>query len=108
MLISPFSGITSGSYVSSSCRSTIPKRNALPRPRPATPRRGRPVEGSVYMRLAAATIGLLPRAAKIIVVPPSTELRDGLAKIGATIAGEWAAAAGADGAAMLTTYRKQP
>lgn len=48
------------------------------------------------------------RAAKIIVVPPSTELRDGLARIGATIAGEWAAAAGADGAAMLTAYRKQP
>ncbi len=44
--------------------------------------------------------------AGIIVLPPSGELKSGLAKIGATIAGEWAASAGADGQAMLAAYRK--
>ncbi len=47
------------------------------------------------------------RAAKIIVVPPSDALRQGLTGIGATIASEWAASAGADGAAMLAAYRDQ-
>ena len=46
------------------------------------------------------------KAAKIIVQPPSPALRAGLGKIGETIAVEWAAAAGADGKAMLDAYRK--
>lgn len=46
------------------------------------------------------------KAAKIIVLPPSDALRSGLAKIGETIAAEWAASAGADGKAMLAAYRK--
>ena len=44
--------------------------------------------------------------AGIKVLPPSPELRDGLAKIGSTIASEWEKVAGPDGAAMLATYRK--
>ena len=44
--------------------------------------------------------------AGIIVLPPSPELKAGLAKIGSTIASEWEKSAGADGAAMLTAYRK--
>jgi TRAP-type C4-dicarboxylate transport system substrate-binding protein len=43
---------------------------------------------------------------KIIVVTPSPELRKGLAEIGAKIAAEWEASAGADGKAMLAAYRK--
>jgi len=46
------------------------------------------------------------KAAGIIVLPPSAELKDGLAKIGQTIAAEWEKSAGADGAAMLAAYRK--
>lgn len=46
------------------------------------------------------------RAAKIIVLPPSDALKTGLTKIGDTIAREWATSAGADGEAMLATYRK--
>ena len=45
--------------------------------------------------------------AKIIVLPPTAELKAGLTKIGETIATEWATASGADGAAMLAAYRKQ-
>jgi TRAP-type C4-dicarboxylate transport system substrate-binding protein len=44
--------------------------------------------------------------AGIKVMPPSPELKDGLAKIGSTIASEWEKSAGPDGAAMLATYRK--
>lgn len=44
--------------------------------------------------------------AGIIVLPPTPELKAGLAKIGETIATEWEKSAGADGAAMLATYRK--
>lgn len=47
-------------------------------------------------------------AARVVVVPPSAALRDGSARIGATIAAAWAASAGADGAAMLLAHRKQP
>ena len=46
------------------------------------------------------------KAAGIIVLPPSPELKAGLTKIGATITAEWEKAAGADGAAMLAAYRK--
>jgi TRAP-type C4-dicarboxylate transport system substrate-binding protein len=46
------------------------------------------------------------RAAKIIVVPPSPALKEGLTSIGETISAEWAVSAGADGAAMLAAYRK--
>jgi TRAP-type C4-dicarboxylate transport system substrate-binding protein len=46
------------------------------------------------------------RAAKIIVLPPSDALKAGLTKIGDTIATEWAAAAGADGKAMIDAYKK--
>jgi TRAP-type C4-dicarboxylate transport system substrate-binding protein len=46
------------------------------------------------------------KAAKIIVMPPSDVLKSGLAKIGATIAAEWVASAGADGKAMIEAYRK--
>jgi TRAP-type C4-dicarboxylate transport system substrate-binding protein len=45
--------------------------------------------------------------AKIIVMAPTPELRAGLAKIGETIAAEWAKNAGADGQAMLDAYRKE-
>ena len=46
------------------------------------------------------------KAAGIKVVPPSPQLKAGLAKIGATITAEWEKSAGADGAAMLAAYRK--
>ena len=46
------------------------------------------------------------RAAKIIVLPPTPELKAGLAKIGDTIAAEWVASAGADGKTLLDDYRK--
>lgn len=46
------------------------------------------------------------KAAKIIVLPPSPELKAGLNKVGETISAEWVAAAGADGKAMLDAYRK--
>jgi TRAP-type C4-dicarboxylate transport system substrate-binding protein len=46
------------------------------------------------------------KAAGIKVLPPSPELKSGLAKIGETIASEWEKQAGADGAAMLAAYRK--
>jgi TRAP-type C4-dicarboxylate transport system substrate-binding protein len=46
------------------------------------------------------------RAAKIIVLPPSDELKAGLTKIGETIAAEWSKSAGADGTAMLDAYKK--
>ena len=46
------------------------------------------------------------KAAKIIVLPPSDALKAGLAKMGETIAIEWAASAGADGKAILEAYRK--
>lgn len=46
------------------------------------------------------------KSAGIIVLPPSPQLKEGLAKIGATIASEWEKSAGADGAAMLAAYRK--
>lgn len=44
--------------------------------------------------------------AKIIVLPPSADLKAGLSKIGETIAAEWAKSAGADGKAMLDAYNK--
>jgi TRAP-type C4-dicarboxylate transport system substrate-binding protein len=44
--------------------------------------------------------------AGIKVLPPTPELKAGLAKIGETIAAEWEKSAGADGATMLATYRK--
>jgi TRAP-type C4-dicarboxylate transport system substrate-binding protein len=44
--------------------------------------------------------------AGIKVLPPSPELKAGLAKIGETITSEWEKSAGADGAAMLAAYRK--
>jgi TRAP-type C4-dicarboxylate transport system substrate-binding protein len=44
--------------------------------------------------------------AGIVVLAPSPQLESGLAKIGATIAKEWVASAGADGEAMLAAYRK--
>ena len=44
--------------------------------------------------------------AGIKVTAPTPELKAGFAKIGDTIAGEWAKSAGADGAAMLAAYRK--
>jgi TRAP-type C4-dicarboxylate transport system substrate-binding protein len=44
--------------------------------------------------------------AGIIVLAPSPELKSGLAKIGATIAREWAASAGPDGEALLVAYQK--
>lgn len=46
------------------------------------------------------------KAAGIIVLPPSPELKAGLAKIGATITAEWEKSAGADGAAMMAAFRK--
>jgi hypothetical protein len=46
------------------------------------------------------------RAAKIVVMEPSADLKSGLSKIGETIAGEWVASAGADGKAMLEAYKK--
>ena len=46
------------------------------------------------------------KAAGIIVLPPSPELKAGLAKIGETITAEWEKSAGADGAAMLAAFRK--
>ena len=46
------------------------------------------------------------KAAGIKVMPPSPALKDGLSKIGATIAAEWEKSAGADGAAMLAAYKK--
>lgn len=44
--------------------------------------------------------------AGIKVLPPTPELKAGLAKVGATIASEWEKSAGADGAAMLAAYKK--
>lgn len=46
------------------------------------------------------------KAAGIKVSEPTPELKAGLAKIGATIATEWEKSAGADGAAMLSAYKK--
>jgi TRAP-type C4-dicarboxylate transport system substrate-binding protein len=46
------------------------------------------------------------KSAGIKVLPPSDALKSGLTKIGDTIAVEWAAAAGADGKAMIEAYRK--
>ena len=46
------------------------------------------------------------KAAGIIVLPPSPELKAGFAKVGDTIAAEWEKSAGADGAAMLAAFRK--
>lgn len=42
----------------------------------------------------------------IKIVTPSAELKEGLSEIGAKIAAEWEATAGADGKAMLQAYRK--
>lgn len=44
--------------------------------------------------------------AGINVLPPSAALKDGFARMGAEIATEWAASAGADGQAMLGAYRQ--
>ena len=44
--------------------------------------------------------------AGIKVLPPTPELKAGLAKIGDTIAAEWEKSAGADGAAMLAAYQE--
>ncbi|HXX09330.1 MAG TPA: TRAP transporter substrate-binding protein [Pseudolabrys sp.] len=44
--------------------------------------------------------------AGIVVLDPNPQLKSSLEKIGATIAKEWAASAGADGEAMLAVYRK--
>jgi TRAP-type C4-dicarboxylate transport system substrate-binding protein len=46
------------------------------------------------------------KAAGIKVLPPSAELKAGLAKVGATISSEWEKSAGADGAAMLAAFKK--
>jgi TRAP-type C4-dicarboxylate transport system substrate-binding protein len=46
------------------------------------------------------------KAAGIKVSEPTAELKEGFAKIGATIAAEWEKSAGADGAAILAAYRK--
>lgn len=46
------------------------------------------------------------KAAGIKVMPPSPALKEGLAKIGATITAEWEKSAGADGAAMLAAFKK--
>lgn len=46
------------------------------------------------------------KAAGIKVVAPSDALKSGFAKIGDTIAAEWAASAGADGKTMIETYRQ--
>ncbi len=46
------------------------------------------------------------KKAGIIVVTPSPELASGMANIGAVIAKEWAASAGADGEAMLAAFKK--
>ncbi|MBZ0139655.1 MAG: C4-dicarboxylate ABC transporter substrate-binding protein, partial [Pseudorhodoplanes sp.] len=43
---------------------------------------------------------------KVTVVTPSEALKKGFAEIGAKIAAEWEASAGADGKALLATYRK--
>ena len=43
---------------------------------------------------------------KVTVVTPSDALKKGFAEIGAKIAAEWEASAGADGKALLATYRK--
>jgi TRAP-type C4-dicarboxylate transport system substrate-binding protein len=40
------------------------------------------------------------------VITPSAELKDGIKKIGDTMAAEWAKSAGAEGAAILEAYRK--
>jgi TRAP-type C4-dicarboxylate transport system substrate-binding protein len=44
--------------------------------------------------------------AGIKVLPPSAELKAGLAKIGSTIASEWEKSAGPDGVAIMAAYRK--
>jgi TRAP-type C4-dicarboxylate transport system substrate-binding protein len=46
------------------------------------------------------------KAAGIKVLPSSDALKTGLTKIGETISAEWAAAAGAEGKAMIEAYRK--
>jgi TRAP-type C4-dicarboxylate transport system substrate-binding protein len=46
------------------------------------------------------------KAAGIIVLPPTPELKAGFAKVGNTIAAEWEKSAGADGAALLAAFRK--
>jgi TRAP-type C4-dicarboxylate transport system substrate-binding protein len=46
------------------------------------------------------------KKAGIIVLPPNPALESGMAKIGAAIAKEWAASAGADGEAMLAAFKK--
>lgn len=43
---------------------------------------------------------------KIVIVQPSAALRDGFAAIGKTMTGEWQAAAGADGKAILDAFAK--
>lgn len=48
----------------------------------------------------------LLRDNKITVVTPSEALKKGFAEIGAKIAAEWEASAGADGKALLSAYRK--
>jgi TRAP-type C4-dicarboxylate transport system substrate-binding protein len=44
---------------------------------------------------------------KMKVLPPSADLKSGLAKIGATLADEWSKRAGADGAAVLAAFNKK-
>ena len=44
--------------------------------------------------------------AGIVVLPPSPQLKSGLAKIGDIIAKEWVASAGDDGETILATYKK--
>lgn len=46
------------------------------------------------------------KANKMTVLAPSAALKDGLRRIGATLAAEWEKAAGAEGAAVLKAYRK--
>jgi TRAP-type C4-dicarboxylate transport system substrate-binding protein len=60
-------------------------------------------------KLSVEEMTIKTRALKdagIVVLVPSPQLESGLAKIGATIAKEWAASAGADGEAMLAAYKK--
>ncbi len=46
------------------------------------------------------------RENRMTVVEPAPALRDGLLAIGRQIAGEWEAAAGADGRAILEAFRR--
>jgi len=82
-------------------------------------RRGLPIDSEVILTLTAYLREVLQakvnaeavayealKKAGIIVLPPSPALESGMAKIGAAIAKEWAASAGAEGEAMLAAFKK--